>query len=67
MNPPNDSPTVALSLKNIHKTFGDKVVHRGVSFDLFENEILGLFGGSGTSSGLNNRIKARSYLKAKTS
>jgi len=48
MNPPNDSPTVALSLKNIHKTFGDKVVHRGVSFDLFENEILGLFGGSGT-------------------
>ena len=41
-------PTIALSVRNLHKTFGDKVVHRGVSFELYEGEILGLFGGSGT-------------------
>ncbi|MBS1958639.1 MAG: ATP-binding cassette domain-containing protein [Bdellovibrionales bacterium] len=39
---------IALSVQNIHKSFGDKVVHRGVSFELHENEILGLFGGSGS-------------------
>ena len=39
---------IALSVRNIHKAFGDKTVHRGVSFDLREGEILGLFGGSGT-------------------
>ena len=37
-----------LRLENIHKSFGEKKVHRGVSFDLQEGEILGLFGGSGT-------------------
>lgn len=37
-----------LEVKGIHKSFGEKSVHRGVSFDLFEDEILGLFGGSGT-------------------
>lgn len=41
-------PAPALSLRNLHKSFGDKVVHRGVSFDLREGEIMGLFGGSGT-------------------
>jgi phospholipid/cholesterol/gamma-HCH transport system ATP-binding protein len=42
------SPNIALSLRNLHKAFGEKVVHRGVSLDLHEGEILGLFGGSGT-------------------
>lgn len=37
-----------LELRNIHKSFGKKSVHRGVSFSLRHNEILGLFGGSGT-------------------
>ncbi len=37
-----------LRVENIHKSFGEKIVHRGVSFDLFSGEILGLFGGSGT-------------------
>jgi phospholipid/cholesterol/gamma-HCH transport system ATP-binding protein len=41
-------PKVALKIRNIHKSFGEKVVHRGVSFDLCEGEILGLFGGSGS-------------------
>jgi len=37
-----------LRLQNIHKSFGDKKVHQGVSFELKQGEILGLFGGSGT-------------------
>lgn len=41
-------PQVALSVQELHKTFGEKVVHRGVSFDLNRGEILGLFGGSGS-------------------
>lgn len=47
MNAPQPS-NVALRIVNLHKSFGEKVVHRGVSFDLYENEILGLFGGSGS-------------------
>ena len=39
---------IALELRGIHKAFGEKLVHRGVSFTLFEGEVLGLFGGSGT-------------------
>lgn len=39
---------VALEVQNLHKSFGEKVVHRGVSFLLHQGEILGLFGGSGT-------------------
>ncbi|MCM2277276.1 MAG: ATP-binding cassette domain-containing protein [Oligoflexia bacterium] len=37
-----------LELKDIQKRFGEKIVHRGVTFDLREGEILGLWGGSGT-------------------
>ncbi len=40
--------TIALEIENLHKSFGEKVVHRGVSFKLQEGEILALFGGSGT-------------------
>ncbi len=39
---------IALDVINLHKTFGTKAVHRGVSFQLHEGEILGLFGGSGS-------------------
>jgi len=45
---PAPLPTVALDVRNLHKAFGEKVVHKGVSFQLFQGEILGLFGGSGT-------------------
>lgn len=41
-------PKIALQVRNLHKSFGEKKVHRGISFDLYENEILGLFGGSGS-------------------
>jgi phospholipid/cholesterol/gamma-HCH transport system ATP-binding protein len=39
---------VVLQAKNIQKAFGEKIVHRGVSFELRHGEILGLFGGSGS-------------------
>lgn len=39
---------VVLEMKGIRKSFGAKVVHRGVSFSLRKGEMLGLFGGSGT-------------------
>jgi phospholipid/cholesterol/gamma-HCH transport system ATP-binding protein len=37
-----------LKVEGLVKYFGDKLVHNGVSFELFENEMLGLFGGSGS-------------------
>lgn len=39
---------IALDIRNLHKAFGPKVVHRGVSLQLYQGEILALFGGSGT-------------------
>ena len=41
-----------LQVKNLHKSFGDKIIHSGISFDLRKNEILGLFGGSGSGKSL---------------
>jgi len=32
----------------LHKSYNDKVVHKGVSFELEHGEVLGLFGGSGS-------------------
>ncbi|MFA5582953.1 MAG: ATP-binding cassette domain-containing protein [Bacteriovoracaceae bacterium] len=37
-----------LTLKNIHKAFGEKKVHQGVSFSLHSGETIGLLGNSGT-------------------
>jgi phospholipid/cholesterol/gamma-HCH transport system ATP-binding protein len=39
---------IALDVIDLHKSFGEKAVHRGVSFQVREGEILGLFGGSGS-------------------
>ena len=39
---------IALELKDLHKAFGEKKVHQGVSFQLKRGELMGLFGGSGT-------------------
>ncbi len=37
-----------LKVEGLTKSYGEKIVHNGVSFELHENEMLGLFGGSGT-------------------
>lgn len=39
---------VVLEARELHKSFGQKRVHEGVSFQLLQGEILGLLGGSGT-------------------
>src|SRR3954469_7560052 len=39
---------IVLDVRDLHKAYGEKVVHRGVSFQLKHGEILGLFGGSGS-------------------
>lgn len=45
---PHSTEKIALQVKNVHKSFGTKAVHKGVSFELYHGELLGLFGGSGT-------------------
>jgi phospholipid/cholesterol/gamma-HCH transport system ATP-binding protein len=47
-SPNTDQNPVALQVQNVHKAFGPKVVHRGVTFTLKRGEILALLGGSGT-------------------
>jgi phospholipid/cholesterol/gamma-HCH transport system ATP-binding protein len=42
------TPAIALDVIDLYKSFGEKAVHKGVSFQLYQGEILGLFGGSGT-------------------
>ena len=37
-----------LELKNIHKSFGENSIHRGINLKLKKGESLGLLGGSGT-------------------
>ena len=40
-------PKTIVEVKGFRKNFGSKVVHRDVSFSLYEGECLGLIGGSG--------------------
>jgi phospholipid/cholesterol/gamma-HCH transport system ATP-binding protein len=37
-----------IQIKNFQKSFGEKIVHRNVSFEVRKGECLGLIGGSGT-------------------
>ncbi|MGK5089727.1 ATP-binding cassette domain-containing protein [Bdellovibrionota bacterium FG-2] len=43
---------IALDVRNLHKAFGEKIVHQGVSFQLFKGEVLGLLGGSGSGKSI---------------
>lgn len=37
-----------IEVKNFYKSFGSKVIHKGVSFDLYANEVVSIIGGSGS-------------------
>lgn len=37
-----------IEIRNLHKHFGDKLVHEGLSFSVKKGELLALFGGSGS-------------------
>ncbi|WP_309662466.1 ABC transporter ATP-binding protein [Sphingomonas sp.] len=37
-----------ISVRGLHNSFGDQVIHDGVDLDVFRGEILGVVGGSGT-------------------
>ncbi len=50
MSTPNREPV--LELRGLTRAFGSKVVHRGVDLVLESNELLALFGGSGTGKSL---------------
>jgi phospholipid/cholesterol/gamma-HCH transport system ATP-binding protein len=39
---------ILLELKNVHKSFGNHVIHKGIDITLHKGESLGLLGGSGT-------------------
>ena len=43
----SEKKTVALKVEGLVKSFGNKKVHNGVTFELQKGEVLGLFGGSG--------------------
>ncbi|WP_457568479.1 ABC transporter ATP-binding protein [Desulfurobacterium sp.] len=40
--------SVAIKVENLRKSFGDKVIHDGVSFEVYEGEIFVIMGPSGT-------------------
>jgi phospholipid/cholesterol/gamma-HCH transport system ATP-binding protein len=52
MNETDDHSRCVLQVRNIKRTFGDKVVHKSVSFDLYQNEFLALMGTSGGGKSL---------------
>ena len=37
-----------IQLKNVHKSFGEKIVHNGVNLDIYEGERITVLGGSGS-------------------
>ncbi|EQC44769.1 ABC transporter ATP-binding protein [Bacteriovorax sp. Seq25_V] len=62
-----------LELQDIHKIFGRKVVHQGISFDIFPGQRVGLLGSSGTGKsvllrsiiGLEYITKGKIYFESK--
>jgi phospholipid/cholesterol/gamma-HCH transport system ATP-binding protein len=46
--PSSANRTPVLQLIGLKKSFGDKSIHKDVNLELYEGEMMGLFGGSGT-------------------
>lgn len=44
----NNDSNALLRLVELQKSFGEKHVHRGINLTLYKNQIIGLFGGSGS-------------------
>ncbi len=43
-----NKPKIIIKARDIVTKFGEKVIHNGVSFDVFKGEIFGILGGSGS-------------------
>jgi phospholipid/cholesterol/gamma-HCH transport system ATP-binding protein len=43
---------IALRFENVEKSFGTKKIHRGLTLDLYQNEIVAVLGGSGAGKSL---------------
>ena len=41
------SKKVAISIKNLHKSYGDKKVLKGINLEVYENEMFGFLGRNG--------------------
>ncbi len=52
----NANAPVPLEFQDVHKAFGGKVVHDGVSLRLCQGELVGLFGGSGSGKSVLLRM-----------
>lgn len=48
MQAERDNRQAVVEIRNIHTQFGDKVIHNGLDFTLYDNEIVALVGGSGS-------------------
>lgn len=45
----NATAPVALSVKNIHKSFGDHHVLKGISLDAHQGDVISILGASGSA------------------
>ena len=57
------SKKVAISIKNLHKSYGDKKVLKGINLEVYENEMFGFLGrnGIGKSTTIDCMIGAKKF------
>ena len=52
----SDSPELAVKIRGLRTRFGRQVIHDGLDIDVYQGEILGVVGGSGTGKSVLMRI-----------